>query len=258
MLQRGRARVVGSLRAQLNTGVGAVVDDFQLIRADLALPSCSVISVEEDFLVVPTLTAGLILLGMTFLQSNCILDLPEFSIIFAGPWQREHRISLDGRVVRCLTLVAQNDVIIPPCDPNEEEAYVVPVRALEFCGDVAGTARQVHEPVTTHSLFTLSSTAENCKLTRGRGGVTFCNLSNGPVTLKQGQVLAEWRPSTTVYVITTSSGEVLLQPVDSADLDSIDTASPGEPKEEKLLMFPPTQCEQLSQCASDPESIVIE
>jgi hypothetical protein len=122
MLQRGRARVVGSLRAQLHTGGGTVVDDFQLIRADLALPSCSLISVEEDFLIVPTLTAGIILLGMTFLQSNCILDLPEFSIIFAGPWQREHRISLDGRVVRCLTLVAQNDVIIPPCDPNEEEA----------------------------------------------------------------------------------------------------------------------------------------
>jgi hypothetical protein len=102
------------------------------------------------------------------------------------------------------------------------------VRALEFCGDVAGTARQVHELVTTHSLFTLSSTAENCKFTRGRGGVTFCNLSNGPVTLKQGQVLAEWRPSTTVYVITTASGEVLQQPVDSANLDSIDTAGPGE------------------------------
>ena len=92
MLQRGRARVVGSLRAQLDTGGGAVVDNFQLIRANLALPSCSLISVEEDFLVVPTLTAGLILLGMTFLQSNCILDLPEFSIIFAGPWQREHRM----------------------------------------------------------------------------------------------------------------------------------------------------------------------
>jgi hypothetical protein len=53
MLQRGRARVVGSLRTQLDTGGGAVVDDFQLIRADLALPSCSFISVEEDFLVRP-------------------------------------------------------------------------------------------------------------------------------------------------------------------------------------------------------------
>jgi hypothetical protein len=53
MLQRGQARAVGSLRAQLDTGGGAVVDDFQLIRADLALPSCSFISVEEDFLVRP-------------------------------------------------------------------------------------------------------------------------------------------------------------------------------------------------------------
>ncbi len=53
MLQRGQARVVESLRAQLDTGGGAVVDDFQLIRADLALPSCSFISVEKDFLVRP-------------------------------------------------------------------------------------------------------------------------------------------------------------------------------------------------------------
>jgi hypothetical protein len=82
ILQRGRARVVGSLRAQLNTGGGAVVDDFQRIRANLALPSCFLVSVEEDFLVVPTRTAGLIILGMTFLQFNCILDLPNFSITF--------------------------------------------------------------------------------------------------------------------------------------------------------------------------------
>jgi hypothetical protein len=161
------------------------LDDFQLIRASLALPSCSPVSVEEDFLVVPTLTAGLIILGMTFLQSNCILDLPDFSITFAGPWERKHHISLDRRVVRCLTLVAAHDFIVPPCDPNEEETYVVPVRALEFCGDVAASL------VTVHSLFTLPSTAENCKLTRGHGGVTFCNLSNGPVTLKQGQVVVE-------------------------------------------------------------------
>jgi len=76
MLQQGRARAVGSLRAQLDTGGGAVVDDFQIIRLKLSLPSCSFVSVEEDFLVVPTLTAGLIILGMTFLQANCILDLP--------------------------------------------------------------------------------------------------------------------------------------------------------------------------------------
>jgi hypothetical protein len=50
MLQRGRARVVGSLRAQLDTGGGAVVDDFQLIRANLALPSCSLVSVRKIFL----------------------------------------------------------------------------------------------------------------------------------------------------------------------------------------------------------------
>jgi hypothetical protein len=49
----------------------------------------------------------------------------------------------------------------PPCDPNEEEAYIVRVRALEFCGDVAGIARQSHELVTVHSLFTLPLTAES-------------------------------------------------------------------------------------------------
>jgi hypothetical protein len=57
MLQQGQARAVGSVRAQLNTRGGAVADDFKLIRANLALPSCSLVSVEEDFLVVPTLTA---------------------------------------------------------------------------------------------------------------------------------------------------------------------------------------------------------
>ncbi len=97
------------------------MDDFQLICANLALPSCSLVSVEEDFLVVPTLTAGLIILGMNFLQFNCILDLPNFSITFAGPWERKHRIPLDGRVIRCLTLVAAHDFIVPPCDPKEEE-----------------------------------------------------------------------------------------------------------------------------------------
>jgi hypothetical protein len=103
------------------------------------------------------------------------------------------------------------------------------VRALEFCGDVTGTARQSHELVTVHSLFTLSLTNDNCKLTRGRGRITFCNLSNGSVMLKQGQVVAEWRPSTTVYVITTASGEVLQQPVDPADMDIIDPAGPSAP-----------------------------
>jgi hypothetical protein len=131
MLQRGQARAVGNLRAQLDTGGVAVVDDFQLIRANLALPSCYFVSVEEDFLVVPTLTAELIILRMTFLQSNCILDLPDFSIPFAGLWERKHRIPLDG-VVRSLTLVAEHDFIVPPSDPNEEETYVVPVRALEW------------------------------------------------------------------------------------------------------------------------------
>jgi hypothetical protein len=43
------------LKKLTDTGGGAVVDDFQLIRANLALPSCSPVSVEEDFLVVPTL-----------------------------------------------------------------------------------------------------------------------------------------------------------------------------------------------------------
>jgi hypothetical protein len=37
MLQRRQARAVGSLRAQLDTDGGAVVDDFQLICADLVL-----------------------------------------------------------------------------------------------------------------------------------------------------------------------------------------------------------------------------
>jgi hypothetical protein len=184
MLQQGQAREVGSLRTQLDTGGGAVVEDFQLIRANLALPSCSFVSVKEDFLVVPTLTAGLIILEMTFLQSNCILDLPDFSITLAGPWERKHRSSLDGRVVRCLALVAVHDFIIPPCDPNGEEAYVVPVRALDFCGDVTGMARQSHKLVNIHSLFTLSLANDNCKITRGRGRIKFCNLSNSSVTLK--------------------------------------------------------------------------
>jgi hypothetical protein len=94
--------------------------------------------------------------------------------------------------------------------------------ALWSCGDVTGTARQSHELV--HSLFTLSLTNDYCKLTRGRGRITFCNLSNGSVMLKQGQVVAEWRPSTTVHVITTASGKVLQQPVDPPDMDIIDPA----------------------------------
>ena len=195
MLQQGRARAVGSLRAQLDTGGGAVVDDFQIIRLNLSLPSCSFVSVEEDFLVVPTLTAGLIILGMTFLQANCILDLPDLSITFAGPWQRKYRISLDGQVLRCLTLVAEHDFIIPPCDPNEEDGYVIPVRALEFSGDVTGVARQSYELVTQHSLFTLSLADDNCKIVHGRGRINLCNLSSDPAMLKKGQVVAEWRPS---------------------------------------------------------------
>ncbi len=73
------------------------MDDFQLIRANLALPSCSLVSVEEAFLVVPTLTAGLIILGITFLQLNRILDLSDYSITFARPRERKHRILLDGK-----------------------------------------------------------------------------------------------------------------------------------------------------------------
>ncbi len=42
-------------------------------------------------------------------------------------------------------------------------------------------------------------------------------------------MVAEWRPSTTVYVITTASGEVLQQPVESADIDIIYTAGPSVP-----------------------------
>jgi hypothetical protein len=94
---------VGSLRAQLDIGGGAVVDDFQMTRVNLAVPSLSSVSVEEGFLVVPKLTARLIILGMTLLQSNCILYSPDFSITLAGPWERKHRIFLDGRVVRHLT-----------------------------------------------------------------------------------------------------------------------------------------------------------
>jgi hypothetical protein len=41
--------------------------------------------------------------------------------------------------------------------------------------------------------------------------------------------VAKWCPSTTVYVITTASGEVLQQPVDSADMDIIDSAGPSVP-----------------------------
>jgi hypothetical protein len=167
---------------------------------------------------------------MTFLQSNCILDLPDFSITFAGPWERKHRISLDGRVVRKLTLVAEHDFLVP-CDPNEEEAFVVPIRALEFSRDVIGIARQSHDLVTVHSLFTISLADDSCKITRGRGRISFCNLSDGPVMLRKGQVVAEWRPSTDVYLITTAGGEVLQQPVDTTDIDMVDSAGSSLPLE---------------------------
>ena len=70
---------------------------------------------------------------------------------------------MDGRVVRKLTLVAEHDFLVPSCDPNEEEAFVVPVRALEFSGDVIGIARQSHELVTVHSLFTISLADDSVK-----------------------------------------------------------------------------------------------
>jgi hypothetical protein len=113
LVQQRQARTVGSLQAQLDTGGGSVVDGLQIIRVNLAVPSILSISVEEDFLVVPTLPAGLIILGMTFLESNCILDLPDVSITYGGSWERKHRISLDGSMVRCLTLVSEHDFIIP-------------------------------------------------------------------------------------------------------------------------------------------------
>jgi hypothetical protein len=37
--------------------------------------------------------------------------------------------------------------------------------------------------------------------------------------LKQGQVVAERRPSTAVYVVTTACGEVVRQPVDSMEME---------------------------------------
>jgi hypothetical protein len=43
--------------------------------------------------------------------------------------------------------------------------------------------------------------------------------------VKRGQVVAEWRPSSALCVITTASGEVLKQPVYSADMDVRDSAS---------------------------------
>jgi hypothetical protein len=113
----------------------------------------------------------------------------------------------------------------------EEEAFVVPVRALEFSGDVIGIARQSHELVTVHSLFTISLADDSCKITRGRGRISLCNLSNGSVLLKKGQGVAEWRPSTGVYLITTASGEVLQQPVDTTDMDMVDSAGPSLPLE---------------------------
>ncbi len=90
-------RMIGSLRAQLDTGGGVVVADFQITRVNLAVPSIPSISVEEDFLVVPTLTAGLIILGMTFLQSNCgdasgtarqSQELVTLHSLFTLSWQR--------------------------------------------------------------------------------------------------------------------------------------------------------------------------
>jgi hypothetical protein len=150
------------------------------------------------------------------------MDLPDLSITFLGPWQHKHSIPLDGRVLR---LVAEHDFIIPPCDPNEKDGYVIPVRALEFSGDVTGAARQSHEWVTPHSLFTLSLADNNCVIVNGRGRISMCNLSSGSAMVNRGQVVAEWRPSTALCVITTASGEVMKQPVDSADMDVSDSAS---------------------------------
>jgi hypothetical protein len=72
-------------------------------------------------------------------------------------------------MVRCLTLVSEHDFIIPPCDPNEGEAYVVP--------DVTDIARQSHELVTLHSLFTLFLPDVRAGPGRGTVAPLYCCLS---------------------------------------------------------------------------------
>jgi hypothetical protein len=109
MLQRGRARVVGSLLAQqLWTISSLFMPTWHYLLAPL-------FQWRKIFL----LSQHLRPVSSSW-ESFCSplvswIYPADFSIIFAGPWQRKHRISLDGRVVRCLTLVAAHDFIITPC-----------------------------------------------------------------------------------------------------------------------------------------------
>ena len=158
----------GFVRVALNTGAGTIGDSFELLRMT---PSKRDTSLTEEFLVVPTLPPDIIILGMSFLRNNCVLDLPEGKVVLAGPWRREVSEPILGTVRSKLLLVAAANCVVPPCDPDEEPVTTVLVTSLGFVGSAGGTVRQTEDLMKTHNLFTISEVAENFQISQGQASL---------------------------------------------------------------------------------------
>jgi hypothetical protein len=213
LLSHGSVEDADSETLALDTADGRARSRYRIISTKITHPSTP--SFSERFIVLPKISAGTVLLGMSFLdQVGCVIDVPKGMLFFRNSFVDQLRplaIPFAGYVQRSLHLAASNDFVLEPFDENCPRALPVQVYAVgsKITADVP--VRQSPSAVLNNSLFTVRPT---CQPIDGQAQRAFCNLSSMTITIKAGTTIAEWIPPAHTYVITLLDGSILRQEAD--------------------------------------------
>jgi hypothetical protein len=105
-----------------------------MISARITYPSAASFNAPERFIVLPKISTGTILLGMSFLdQVGCVIDVPQGMLFFRNSLMdplRPLAIPFAGYVQRSLQLAASKGIVLEPFDENCPRALPVQVYAV--------------------------------------------------------------------------------------------------------------------------------
>jgi hypothetical protein len=126
----------------LDTADGRARSRYRIISAKITYPNTPSFSVTERFIVLPKISTGTVLLGMSFLdQVGCVLDVPFFRNSLVDQL-RPLAILFAGYVQRSFHLAATKDLVLEPFDENCLRALPVQVYAVGSKITADGPVRQ--------------------------------------------------------------------------------------------------------------------